>query len=161
MARALLREATYGAHAIFDPQHGSKTALPSGALQLSQETGAAITLDERGSVRLSVPIARGGGMVGAVIEENVAEALARGLAHGAEILDRIDDAQRLSRIVVAIGLSSAGMMGWRTRRDDEASPNSMTIPHAFQQGERPPVHFQPADRPRAALSFDREGWSKI
>lgn len=155
LARALLREATYGEDAIFDPEHGSRTTMIDGALHLSQDMGASIVIDERGSLRLSVPIVRGGGMMGALVEENVADALGRGLAHAASILEHIDDAQRLSRIVVVAGLSSSGVMGWRTRREDEASPNSMTVAHAFHQDQRQPVHFQPPDRPRAALSFDR------
>jgi hypothetical protein len=151
----LLRDATYGEHALFDPAHGSKQALPAGVLQLSQETGAEILLDERGSVRLSVPVARGAGMIGALIEENVADALDRGLAQAADILNRIDDAQRLSRLVVVVALGGSGMMGWRTLREDAANPNSMTVSHAFHQDESAPVHFQPPDRPRAALAFDR------
>jgi hypothetical protein len=155
LARALLREATYGEHTIFDPAYGSKQTLRDGVLQLTQETGADVLLDERGSVRLSLPVARGAGMIGALIEENVADTLGRGLAQAADILERIDDAQRLSRLVVAVGLGGGGTMGWRTRGEDAASPNSMTVSHAFQQGELPPVHFQPPDKPRAALAFDR------
>jgi hypothetical protein len=155
LARALLREATYGDHAIFDSSFGSKQAMPSGALQLTQENGAEILLDESGAIRVSVPITRGGGMLGALIEENVREALDRGLAQVAAILKQIDDAQRLSRLVLAAGLGGSGLMGWRTRREDEASPNSMTMSHGFGQGNRAPVHFQPPDRPRAALEFDR------
>jgi Domain of unknown function (DUF4062) len=155
LARMLLREATYGGHPVFDPAHGSKQDLLAGMLRLVQDTGAEILLDERGSIRLSVPVARGTGMMGALIEENVIDALDRGLARAADILGRIDDAQRLSRLVVAISLAGNGVMGWRTRGEDAASPNSMTMSNAFSQGERPPIHFQPPDRPRAALEFDR------
>ena len=155
-ARSLLREATYGASAVFDPAHGSERSFADGSLQLSQETGAAIVLDERGSVRLSVPIAKGSGMIGALIEENVADALRRGLAHVAEILTKIDQTERLSRIVLAAGIASNGIMGWRTRQEDGANPNSMTMSSMFHQGDPEPVHFQPPDRARAALSLDRE-----
>lgn len=155
-ARSLLREATYGASAVFDPAHGSERNFADGSLQLTQETGAAIVLDERGSVRLSVPIAKGSGMIGALIEENVAEALRLGLAHAAEILAKVDETERLTRIVVAAGIASNGMMGWRTRQEDGANPNSMTVSSMFHQGDPEPVHFQPPDRARAALSYDRE-----
>ncbi|MBA3512302.1 DUF4062 domain-containing protein [Sphingomonas sp.] len=154
-ARGLLREATYGDSALFDPAHGSESNLAGGTLKLSQETGATIVVDERGSVRVSVPIASGTGMVGALIEENVADALGRALTQSAQILAKIDETERLSRIVVAAGISSNGAMGWRTRAEDAASPNSMTM-SMFHQGDREPVHFQPPDRARAALSFDRE-----
>ncbi len=154
LARGLLREANYGGNAFFSTDHGSKQALSNGKLSLSQDTGAELLLDERGSVRLSVPVAKGAGMMGALIEENVADALNRGLAQIADIWGGIDDAQRLSRFVAMVGLSG-GAMGWRTRREDDLSPNSMTMSRMFQ-GEPEPVHFQPADKPRAALSFDRE-----
>ena len=155
-AHGLLREATYGDSAVFEPAHGSERNFANGTLQLSQETGATIVIDERGSVRVSVPIAGGTGMVGALIEENVAEALNRALAHAAEILEKVDETERLSRIVVAAGIDSNGVMGWRTRREDQANPNSMTMSSMFHQGDHEPIHFQPSDRARAALSFDRE-----
>lgn len=154
LARALLRDATYGESALFDPAHGSRPSVVNGTLELAQETGAAIILDERGSVRLSAPIAKGSGMLGALVEENVAAAVGRSLAHAAEILTKIDETERLSRIVVAAAIASNGVMGWRTRREDEASPNSMTMSR-FGQGELEPIHFEPPDRARAALQFDR------
>ena len=155
-ARGLLREATYGGSAIFDPAHGSERTFADGSLQLTQETGAAIVIDERGSVRLSVPIASGSGMIGALVEEHVADALGRALGHAAEMLTKIDETERLSRIVVAASISSNGVMGWRTRREDAANPNSMTMSSMFHEGDPEPVRFQPPDRPRAALSFDRD-----
>jgi hypothetical protein len=154
-ARALMREATYGESALFDPGYGCERRFENGTLQLSQETGAAIQIDERGSLRLSALIARGTGMIGALIEENVADALSRGLEHAAGILTQIDETERLSRIVIAAAISSNGVMGWRSRREDEASLHSMTM-SMFQSDQRQPIHFRPPDRPRAALSFDRE-----
>jgi len=154
-ARGLLREATYGANSVFDSAHGSERTFENGALELTQETGAAIEIDERGSVRISVPIAGGTGMIGTLVEENVAAAVSRALAHAAEILLRIDETERLSRIVVAAGIASNGVMGWRTRREDEANPNSMTVSSMFDRGDHEPVHFQPPDRARAALAFDQ------
>lgn len=155
LARLLMREATYGDHPVFDPAHGSKNSLSGGALSLQQESGAAIVVNERGSLLLSIPIARGTGMLGALIEENVADALGRGLGRAADILDRVDDAQRLSRLVLVASLGGEGAMGWRTRQEDSANPNSMTMSHFFGQNNRVPVHFQPPDRPRASLAFDR------
>lgn len=155
LARALLRDATYGESSIFDPAHGAGSMVRNGSLELTQETGAAIVLDERGLVRVSVPIAGGTGMIGALIEENVAYAIERALAHAAEILEKVDETERLSRVVIAAGISSNGIIGWRTWREDEASPNSMTTASMFGESDREPVHFQPPDRARAALSFDR------
>jgi hypothetical protein len=154
-ARVMLREATFGGSSVFDPAFGSERKIGNGALELTQETGAGIVVDERGSVRVSTTITGGTGMIGALIEENVAAGLIRAVTHSSEILARIDETERLSRIAVAAGISSNGVFGWRTRTEDEASPNSMTT-SMFREGERAPVHLTPPDRARAALSFDRE-----
>lgn len=155
-AREMLREATFGVSSVFDPSFGSERKIGgNGSLELTQETGAAIVVDELGSVRVSTTITGGIGIIGALIEENVAAALTRALTHSSEILERIDETERLSRIAVAAGISSNGAMGWRTRTEDEVSPNSMTM-SMFQEGERAPVHLTPPDRARAALSFNRE-----
>jgi hypothetical protein len=155
LARTLLKEATFGQYSIFDSAHGSKQDVLDGELHLTQDTGAAIVLDERGSIRITMPVERGTGMMGAMIEENIAAAIDRAISHASEILSGIDETQRLSRVVVAASLESGGMLAWRSRREDEASPNSMTMSSSFSQSERTPVHFQPPDRPRAALAFDR------
>jgi hypothetical protein len=154
-ARAMLREATFGVSSVFDSSFGSERKIENGALELTQETGAGIVIDERGSVRVSTTIVGGTGMIGALIEENVAAALTRALTHSSEILARIDETERLSRIAVAASVSSNGVMGWRTRAEDEVSPHSMTM-SMFQERKRTPVHLTPPDRARAVLAFDRE-----
>lgn len=154
-ARTLLREATYGDNSFFDPVHGSNQAVRDGTLALTQESGAGLTIDERGSILISVPIAKGSGMMGVLIEENVATAVSIALAHSAEVLAKIDETQLLSRVVLVAAIAANGAMGWRTRREDDASPNSFSMSHGFDRSERATVHFQPADKTRAALSFDR------
>ncbi len=155
-ARTLLREATYGANPIFDPAHGSNQSNVSGALQLTQETGAALVIDERGAIRVSAQIEPNAGMLGALIEENVADAVSRALAFSHEVLTRIDETERLSRIAIAALIASNGVSGWRTRSENAANPNSMTLSSMFGRGEPEPIHFEPPDRTRAALGFDRE-----
>lgn len=154
--RELLQTATFGEHAIFDHARGSSANVRNGVLLLGQDSGAGVALDERGSIRLSVPVARGGGHMPAIIDENVSAALDKGLGYATWLLDKIDAVHRLSRIVVVAALGDASMGAWRTRQEQDASPNSMTYSHGFNSGERPPVHFQPPDRLRAAIGFDRE-----
>ncbi|WP_174297456.1 endonuclease NucS domain-containing protein [Sphingomonas bacterium] len=154
--RELLQAATFGEHAIFDHARGSSAAVRDGILLLGQDNGAAVVLDERGSVRLSIPAKRGGGHMPAIIDENVSAALDRALGYATWLLEKIDAVHRLSRIVVVASLADAGMGAWRTQREQDASPNSMTYSHGFNSGERPPVHFQPPDRPRAAIGFDQD-----
>lgn len=155
-ARDLLQGATFGDHAIFDHSRGSSVNLRNGVILLAQDNGAAIALDERGSVRLSIPVARGGGHMPAIIDENVSAALNQALGYATWLLEKIDAVHRLSRIVVVAALADSGMGAWRTQQEQDASPNSMTYSHGFNSGERPPVHFQPADRSRSAIGFDRE-----
>jgi len=154
--RELLQAATFGEHAIFHYACGSSADVHDGVLLLGQDSGAALALDERGSVRLSIPVARGGGHMPAIIDENVSAALEQALGYAHWLFEKIDAVHRLSRIVVVASLADAGMGAWRTRQEQEASPNSMTYSHGFNNGERPPVYFQPPDRPRAAIGFDRD-----
>lgn len=154
--RELLQAATFGEHAIFDHARGSSADVRDGVLLLGQDSGAAVVLDERGSVRLSIPVSRGGGHMPAIIDENVSAKLDQALGYATWLLEKIDAVHRLSRIVVVAALADAGMGAWRTQREQDASPNSMTYSHGFNNGERPPVHFQPPDRPRAAIGFDRD-----
>jgi hypothetical protein len=156
LARELKKEALFGDNPIFDSAMGTDTDLANGRLTLCQQSGATLQIDEAGAIRVSMTIQRGEGMMGALIAENVLEAVRTALAHAANVLDRIDDTQKLSRIVIAASLGPTGVFGWRTRAEEAASPNSMTMAHSFSEANRGPVHFQPADRARAALSFDRE-----
>lgn len=155
LSRSLLREANYGDHAVFDSSRGSSSEMSEGALHLTQDGGAEIILDEQGGVRISVPIARGKDMVGALIEENLADAIDRAITHADQILSQIDETHRLSRFVIVASIDAGDYMGWRTRREDEASPNSMTMSHSFRGETREPVSFLPPDRPRTALTFDK------
>lgn len=155
LSRSLLREANYGDHAVFDPSRGSTGEMSGGALRLSQDSGAEIILDERGGVRISVPIARGAGMMGALIEELVSDAIDRAITHTDWLLSQIDETHRLSRFVLVASIDAGDYMGWRTQNEDEASPNSMTMSHHFGAEAREPVSFLPPDRPRTALTFDK------
>lgn len=154
--RELLQAATFGEHAIFDHARGSSATVRDGILLLGQDSGAGVALDERGSVRLSILVRPGGGHMPAIIDENVSAALAQALGYATWLLEKVDAVHRLSRIVVVASLADAGMGAWRTQREQDANPNSMTYSHGFNNGERPPVHFQPPDRPRGAFGFDRD-----
>lgn len=70
------------------------------------------------------------------------------LRYAAWLLDHIDATQRLAHIVVAAQIT--GGFAMRTRREHEASPNSIEM--GFGRDERPPVHLVPAHFARPALA---------
>lgn len=87
-----------------------------------------------------------------LIEEDVADRLARSLRLTAWILDRIDAVRRLSHVAPTVALVSAAYLGWRTRNEHAASPNSVQMP--MNVGDRVVVGLTPAVRPRAALTYE-------
>jgi hypothetical protein len=81
-----------------------------------------------------------------LIEEDVADRVARSLRLTAWILDRIDPVRRLSHVVPVVALLSAAYMGWRTRSEHAASPNSMQVP--MNVGDRVLVGLAPRCAPK-------------
>ena len=63
-----------------------------------------------------------------------------------------DPTQRLAHLAIAANIADAHYMAWRTQREHDASPNSMSMGKGFSSGgERSPVFLS---RPRAALRLD-------
>lgn len=120
-----------------------------GSLTVRQKgrVNQAVQLDAQGTVfvRLAVPSAGVG--LPAVLVEAVEDRLAAGLRFADWLLDRIDPLHRLSHVVPVAHLTGAYAL--RTRREYEASPNSMSMP--FRSNERAPVHLAPPQKSRASL----------
>jgi hypothetical protein len=116
-----------------------------------RQPDAEITVDERGSVRVSRPARDAGdwaaGGIPSLIEEDVRDLVADAIRHAGWLLDRIDPTHRLSRVALACRLDGVGYMPWRTRAEVAASPNraSMGFP-GREAADSPPVVV-----PRAAL----------
>jgi hypothetical protein len=127
--------------------------VDAGALIIRQENGAAFRVDEAGAMLLSVPIEKASGYLNPLIEEHVQAAINRALTFADTALEQFDPTQRLTRVVLAAGITSNGIFGWRTAREHLASPDSMQIAHS--QEESKPVHLNPPDRTRMALRADR------
>jgi hypothetical protein len=155
LSSSLLKAALFGEHCVFDRALGSTEALEDGVLVLKQDSHAAVTLDERGDLAVTLPVKSVSEHVSVIIDELVANAFDRGLGYASHVLDQIDGTQRLSRIVIAATLSNASG-AWRTRAEHAASPNSVSWGGGFGNEQRHPVHLQPPDRARAALKFERE-----
>ena len=155
LARSILQAALFGDAPIFETSESNSTELIGDRLSIGQSNGNAVSIDERGSILISfrVPSERG---MGVILEEDVSERLRAGLAFSAGLLDQIDSSQRLSRVVVAAHLEGSGFSAWRTRAEHQRSPNQVTYSRGYSEVQEEPVHFQPPDQARAALSYDAE-----
>jgi hypothetical protein len=154
LANSMLQEALFGSDPIFTTQERTNSELVSERLVLSQETGASVSVDESGSILISSPALGAERGFGVVIEEDVTAKLRSGLKYAAWLLERVDPSQKLSRLVVAAELNGTDYLAWRTRRQHEQSPNTITYGRGFGSRENQPVHLQPPDRARAALAFE-------
>jgi len=150
----MLQEATFGEHRVFDRSRGSNPEHRGSVLTLSQDSGAVVTIDEQGALRLSVPIKAATGHMPVIIDEHVSEALDRSIGYAAKVLEHVDPAQRISRVVIAARPSSVDGV-WRTRAEHDASPSSASY-GAFREEDGKPTYLHPPDHPRAALMFDRQ-----
>ena len=150
--KKLMQEVLFGANAIFTHEKATQTEVRGHQLRFSQES-AALVLDEQGSIRivLQAAIHGDGAFLSALIEEDIAERIERSLRFAGWVLDEIDGPRRLTDVVMIAGLLNAGYMPWRTRREHEQSPNSVTM---SQAGDKVVVELSPLSRKRAVLLND-------
>ena len=155
LAEALEKEALYGPAHLFQRGDGTSATMDKGALILEQtgqlgREGRLLRLDPQGGVLIRSPIESEGGGLSAILVETVQQRLVAALRYAAWALDHVDRTQRWSHVAVAAQL--AGSFGMRTRREHEASPNSMSMGNNYGRDQHSPVHLSPAHLPRAALS---------
>lgn len=153
LEEAIHQQALFGATRLFSRSKGVEAGIQDSALVLVQERGAAIQLDERGGLALSLPLERseGGrrsafGMF-AVIEEDVMRELATAISFAAWMLDHTDPTQRVTHVALAASIAGSDHLGWRTQAEQDASPNAGTV--RMFGGDKLPMSA--TDRPRAAL----------
>lgn len=151
LRKELAQDAIFGEWPVLSSERGSRPRIENHRLIIDQGEGA-IVLDEQGSVCVVMPIEREGPMA-AIIEEDVREAIERALRFIGGVLDRIDGVDRLSHVAVTVSILGAGYFGWRTRREHEASPNTMQMNMHGDEHFRP-INLTPPHRPRAALRQD-------
>lgn len=137
------------ASGYFSYRRRTEPRLESGALFIEQENGAIFRIDEAGAMLLSVPIEQASGHLKPLIEENVSGAIAKALTVADRMLEKFDRTQKLTRIVIAADIGTSGVFGWRTAREQAASPDSMQI--AVDRSASGPVMLNPPDRTRMAL----------
>jgi hypothetical protein len=156
LARTVQREALFGDHAVLDASHGTEVRIEGTALTLRQSEGS-VTVDQTGSVMVGQPprraTPRAVAELPALIEEDIRDALLRGVRFAGWALGRIDPTHRLTHVAVVAHLASAGYMAWRTRAEHQASPNAGQI---AMGGQDPTVTLTPATRHRQALTHDAD-----
>jgi hypothetical protein len=160
LAEALQQQALFGRPPLFDRREGSDWRIDDHALVLGQElrhrSNAEIRLWGTGDMSMSIPIAQPDSRgFQVVIEEDVAERLAACIAYMAWVLGRVDRTEKVSHVALAARVVSESAMGWRTRAEHAASPNSGSFDGFGQEHERvEPVQLSPATIVRAALTMN-------
>lgn len=128
LARWLQREALFGSAATFDPSAGTRIE-PEGSRLVLAQPDAALRVDEDGTLGIEQPVWDATDRIGlhAVIHEEVAERLERGIRLAAAVLDHIDPLHRLSDVVPVAALIGAAYGAWRSRTEHARSPNQMEM----------------------------------
>lgn len=156
--RFLMAEALTGVDAVLSPTRGTEVSVRGNTLQLVQEQGtAAVVLDEEGSLLVVQPAIEQGAWrsgIASIIEEDIQEQLTRALRFSGRVLDQIDAVQRLTHVAIVVAMRGAGHMPWRTRIEQQASPNAAAM--NMRAGEHIVVALSPPVRRRAALLHDTQ-----
>ncbi len=159
LRRFLMAEALTGTDAVLNPARGTDVRIRGDTIQLIQDSGeASVSLDEGGNLVVVQPAIerdewRTSGIT-SIIEEKVTESITRALQFGARVLDRIDPTQRVSHVAVAVAIRGAGHMPWRTREEQQRSPNATTM--GMRSKDHVVVTLSPPVRRRAALLHDTQ-----
>lgn len=127
VADALVQRALFGDHRLFELALGVNAGMDGDDLLLSQERGGRVTLNELGSVLVSLPIKRSRQMTQELIVEVIQSQFADALDYVSWVLDFVDRTERLTHVSIAADLTGAEHMAWRTQRESDANPNSMGL----------------------------------
>lgn len=150
LARRLQQEATFGPAAVLDPAEVTQVLRSGHTLSVNQ-TNAALRVDEDGTLAIGQPVwdPHARGLMPAVIHEEVVERLERALLLAGSVLEQLDPLHRLSDVVPAATIIGPSYGAWRSRSEQERSPNQMAL--NVQGRERPVVTLVAPRIHRAAL----------
>jgi hypothetical protein len=149
LRQEITQRALFGNPKIFNAEQGTSHKLGLHSLVLSQES-AWLELGEDAAMRIVLPLPTSRHSIRAIIEEDVRDLILSELVFASQTLDKIDPTMRLSHVAIAAGILEGGYCGWRTRREQEKNPNSITISHTLDTS-LPPTTLSPPHRSRAAL----------
>ena len=151
LARAIQKEALFGATPVFDPEGGTKSSIRKGQLSLEQD-GASIVLTGLGDVRIVPNMTRDrkrDDYTMTLIQEEVQESIERAIRFGGWLLDHVDPKRRLGSVAPVASFTNAGHFGWMTRAEKAKSRGSVTL--GMRGDSAVTVTLTPAVRTRAAL----------
>ena len=124
---------------------------------IAQERGASVRVDQQGSLAIRLQAHEDGPSRGGfnglpcIIQEAVQQRIATALGFAASQLELIDRTERITHVAIAVRISGSEYLGWRTRAEHAASPNSMTMGMGTGRLRGAVTAF----RRRAALRLDR------
>jgi hypothetical protein len=148
LRRALLRDATYGSHPVFDAGQAAKDDIAGDQLILEQvDARVACTAEGSVTVALAAVPRRSpfGGSLSSLVIEEVEERLQNILAFVAGVLDELDPGQVWTEVSVTVGLLGCQHLGWRTREEAQRNPNQLSMNPNSQDAI---VDGRPPRRPR-------------
>jgi len=148
--RELTQAVLFGDVALFDASAGTAARLEGDWLLIAQDDGV-VALDATGRIKVSLPAfahVRTTHALPAIIEEDISRDIERALRFAAWLLDRCDPTHRVADMIPVVGLTETGYAPWKTRRDYEQSPGSMTMRGGQDDVV---VHLAPPQRRRVAL----------
>jgi hypothetical protein len=152
LATWLEREALYGDRPVLERGEGTATGISGNSL-VARQTRGWVAIDEEGTIVVTRPLIRGvdrSVVLRGIIEEEVLADLETDLAFVDRVLERIDPGQLASHIVPVAALLGATYTAWRTRAEQAASPNSMSL--NMSGGDRIVTHLSLPAQSRETLS---------
>ena len=155
LAAWLGRVALYGDPPLLERGVGTSTGV-SGSTLVARQSRGWVAIDEEGTVVVLRPLARGADRsvtLRGIIEEDLLADLEADLAFANHVLDHVDVEGHGTHIFPAVALLGATYTPWRTRAEQAASPNSMSI--NLSGGDRIVAHLSPPGQPRSALAGER------
>lgn len=149
--RKLQQLAMFGDAPILDPSEATRVVLEGDRIALRQKDRvAAISAEGAQLVGLALP--KSDGFFRPIIEEDVVAGLARSIAYMTQVLDLVDETERIGRLAIVCSLvGDAGE--WRTRREQEQKSNTMKRVQR-NSNQHSYVHLSPPDRSRTQLRLE-------
>jgi hypothetical protein len=152
LRRFLLTEALTGDDAVLTPAFGTDVNVEGDAIHLAQrESNRLVNVDESGRVLVVTPATEDRWRTGipSIIEEDVRALIERSLRFVSRVLDQIDGPRRLTHVAPIVGLLGAGYLPWRTREEQQQSPNAASM--GMGSADEVVVALTPPVRRRPAL----------
>ena len=126
----LQQNATFGSNSLLDPQASTRHRISQGCIAIEQNH-ASITLHKDGTVLIIQPAIlkkdRQISLIPSIIEEDLHETISRALRLASEVLDMVDNTNRITDLVTLAVLFDVSVVPWKTRAEQVECPNIGSI----------------------------------